>query len=55
VELDLSPDEEAFIPNMNISETVHASMWITQGNGRKVKIDLLDAYMEDMRRSVFQQ
>jgi hypothetical protein len=43
VELDLSLDEEAFIPNMNMSKMVHASMWVTQGNGQKVMINLLDA------------
>jgi hypothetical protein len=55
VEVDLSLDEEAFIPNMSMSEIVHTSMWVTQGNGRKMKIDLLDACMEDMTRSVLQQ
>jgi hypothetical protein len=51
-ELDLSLEEEAFIPTTNLSESAHSSMWVTQGNGPKVKIDLVQAVMQDMTRSI---
>jgi hypothetical protein len=54
-ELDLSLEEEAFIPTTNLSESAQSSMWVTQGNGSKVKIDLVQAVMQDMTRSILQQ
>jgi hypothetical protein len=44
-ELDLSLEEEAFISTINLLESVHSFMWMTQGNGPKVKIDLVQANM----------
>jgi hypothetical protein len=46
-ELDLSLEEEAFIPTTNLSESAHSSMWVIQGNGPKVKIDLVHAVIYD--------
>jgi hypothetical protein len=34
IKLGLFLDEEAFKPNINMYETAHPSMWITQGNKR---------------------
>jgi hypothetical protein len=43
------------VPTTNLVKSVHSSMWVSAGNGCKVKIDLYTATMDDMVRFVLQQ
>ncbi len=45
-------EEEALVPITNLAENVHSSMWVSTGNGCKVKTNLYTTIMDDVVRSI---